>query len=481
MNTTLLAALLPLLSAGPMPPPPPASPLLFVRIAGPAGSRVTFHAGTPAARAFESGVVAGFRPGYYYRVQLTNLPGEPGATISPSLEVLNTLHVPPPLRAEDYPATLTLTGDDVRRILNGVMVTKVVYLEDPLKAAPVESADKPIELEVLPGGDPLAEARLRGRPCLIVRIGERDVPPQELAALDVPGTVLLPGEPGLPPAACPPMIPAAKFQTFDPILGPRYPLEEIVIDGDDLGPRVGIDPNGRLGGFGATDTAVEFRYGDGAKRVTTSNRVCLFAPRFVTLVQSAIPAGYDTLLATGNTLSSLEQTSIQTLLPPQVVNGEIAAALTRSREGVRGIHTRLGLQALDKYQGGPLIVGTAAGTQVTGAVREVESATLFQDKCKPDQPLVLTKYAEPKAVHAGDIVTFVLKYENYGNKVVRDVAISDSLSPRLEYVPGSCKADRNVVLTFAPNEAGSLALRWDVTGDLQPGQGGLISFQAKVR
>ena len=68
-----------------------------------------------------------------------------------------------------------------------------------------------------------------------------------------------------------------------------------------------------------------------------------------------------------------------------------------------------------------------------------------------------------------------------GTYGIRDVAISDSLSPRLEYVPGSCKADRNVVLTFAPNEAGSVALRWDVTGDLQPGQGGLISFQAKVR
>src|SRR4051812_22508654 len=193
MNTTLLAALLPLVSAGPVPPPPPASPLLFVRIAGPAGSRVAFHVGTPVARAYESGVVAGFRPGYIYRVQIGNLPGEPTATISPSLEVLNTLHVPPPLRAEDYPATLTLTGDDVRRILNGVMVTKVIYLEDPLKAAPVESADRPIELEVLPGGDPLAEARLRGRPCLVVRVGERDVPPEELAALDVPGTVLLPG------------------------------------------------------------------------------------------------------------------------------------------------------------------------------------------------------------------------------------------------------------------------------------------------
>src|SRR5262249_6238315 len=162
---------------------------------------------------------------------------------------------------------------------------------------------------------------------------------------------------------------------FDPILGPCYPLEEIVIDGDDLGPRIGVGPDGRLGGFDATDTAVEFRFGNGGKRGTTSHRVCLFAPRVRTLGQTAVPARCETLIAAGRMIASLEYSTFKTQVPPQLIEGEIAAALTRSREGVRGLHTRLGLQALDRTLG-LVILGTVAGTDVRGGVREVESATL---------------------------------------------------------------------------------------------------------
>jgi uncharacterized repeat protein (TIGR01451 family) len=99
----------------------------------------------------------------------------------------------------------------------------------------------------------------------------------------------------------------------------------------------------------------------------------------------------------------------------------------------------------------------------------------------PEKPLILFKWANAQAAQVGDTVTFYLKYSNHGGQPITDVAVSDSLTGRLEYVPGSAKSDRDAVFTTQENEAGSLILRWEVSGRLLPGQSGVVSFQAKVR
>src|SRR5437762_1465757 len=189
MTSLLLTALLPFGCGEGTLPPPPRAPLLFVRVVAPEGSRVVFRPGTPEARAFAAPAVAGFRPGYGYRLQLAGLPDQPDRTLSPSVEVISTLHVPPGLKAEDFPATVVFSEDDLRRAANGGLVTKVVYLEDPVQApAVLTTPTQPAEFDVLPGHDALEEARVRGRPVLIARLGERDVSPAELLASAVPGT-----------------------------------------------------------------------------------------------------------------------------------------------------------------------------------------------------------------------------------------------------------------------------------------------------
>jgi hypothetical protein len=61
------------------------------------------------------------------------------------------------------------------------------------------------------------------------------------------------------------------------------------------------------------------------------------------------------------------------------------------------------------------------------------------------------------------------------------VAVTGSLSPRLEYVPGSAQSDRTAVFTTQDNGAGSVILRWEISGWLLPGQSGVVRFQARVR
>jgi hypothetical protein len=61
-----------------------------------------------------------------------------------------------------------------------------------------------------------------------------------------------------------------------------------------------------------------------------------------------------------------------------------------------------------------------------------------------------------------------------------DVAIVDNLSPRLEFVEGSARSNKEAVFTVQENDAGSLILRWEV-GALAPGENALVRFQAKVR
>jgi uncharacterized repeat protein (TIGR01451 family) len=481
MNTLVLTALLPFGCGEGTMPPPPASPLLFVRVVAPEGSRVVFRPGTPEARAFPAPAVAGFRVGYGYRIQLAGLPDQPDRVLSPSFEVIGSLHVPPGLRAEDFPATVVFSEDDLRRAASGGLVTKVIYLEDPNQAPAVRtSPTQPAEFDVTPGHDPLEEARVRGRPVLIVRIGERDVPPAELLAVAIPGTVLVPGDLTLPPAACPPTLPAAKWQWFDPILGPKKPLEEILPDGGDIGPRVGIDPEGNLAGVNPTDTAAEYRYGNSPRRVTISNRVCLFSPRFVALRQVSQPEAEGVSVPVAQTETLLAQAVLINREKTENAWNSVAPLGFVSKLGVRGTQGRIGVAAVERVVG-VAAVGMVEGVAVRAAVVEVVSATQVSNVCRPDQPLVVTKYADPKAPNVGDVVTFMLKYENYGTKPIRDVVIADSLASRYEYIPGSAQSDRPTVFTIATNEVFSALLRWEVKGELLPGQSGLIRFQVRVR
>src|SRR4051812_9427528 len=114
MYATLFAAIL---ASAPPTPPSAFAPTLHVRLVKPTGMTATLRPGTPFARNYTEPVEFAVRPGYVYRLALSGLPDEPGTVFYPTLEVRASLFLPTTLNPADFPATLRIDEDDLRRVL----------------------------------------------------------------------------------------------------------------------------------------------------------------------------------------------------------------------------------------------------------------------------------------------------------------------------------------------------------------------------
>src|SRR5207248_157165 len=142
-------------------------------------------------------------------------------------------------------------------------------------------------------------------------------------------------------------------------------------------------------------------------------------------------------------------------LRPSETEGVVATSVVGRVEGLQAVSARL------------------LTSDLTGVCREQPRAV--------DRPLCLCKSCDHKAAQLGDVVTFTITYSNQGGRPIGDVVVSDSLTGRLEYVPGSAKGSRAGIFTTQENESGSLILRWSIAGKLLPGETGTVTFQARVR
>jgi uncharacterized repeat protein (TIGR01451 family) len=448
-------------------------PLLYVRFLGPEGSRLSFYQGDPGRRDFPAPVTVGLRPGYIYRVQVTDLPKRPGIAFFPTLEVRGTLIPRPGLNPAEHPVPVVFSAADMDRVLSGAFLTKVIYLESPDQAEAIATKpDQPLETEVLPGRDLLEEARAKGRPLLVLRWGEREFDDAEMVHQSVAGTILLPSEPALAPPAAPPCLPWACFPFYDPKLGPRCLDEECFHDGGDGGLPAGIGPDGKLHGLDPADTVAEYTDSKGKRRIAISNRVCICAPRFAVMRTEIAPlghvavkvvAGADTVVAQMLLEERLRSRENRQIEAPEVLNAGKRPSAAESIQGL--VITEQMLETI----------------QATARVREADVVGVCPPPCPPDRPLVLCKWADKHAAHVGEVVTFYLRYTNTGGQPMTHVVVSDSLTNRLEYVPGSAVADRAATFTTQVNEVGSAILRWEFGGSLPAGQSGVVRFQARIR
>ncbi len=505
------------------------APLLYVRVSGPAGLRYTFYQGGPRGRAFDQPVVLGLRPGYLHRFEVSHIPGRPGVSFFPTIEIRSSLTLSPKLAPAAFPVPVVLTDADIDAVLSGSMVTKVIYLENPDRAVPLATLpDRPLEIELTPRMDPLCEARNRGRPMLVVRLGGRQlITPDELAAESVSGTELFPGEKFLGPPLKPPCLP------WD-----LRPTDICVRDGGDRGEPAGLDGSGNLHGLDPEDTVADFTDSHGRRGITCSNRVCLCVPRFGVL-RLEVPLERAEAVQGPLGATAVQGREEVTVRQPSLLTRQaelLRAVRMRERPhvnvGVEGVKPLIEVQVLvarELWLGPIELLGTKGiltltEVERTRLLRQVEFARLVSTNvapkqiigaettsiaarveggpqiitaeaatreiavccpeavpCPPDKPLLLIKCADRSSAQPGDIITFSLRYSNHGGKPITDIAVTDSLSPRLEYVPNSAETDHPAVFTTQLNEAGSLILRWEITGTLQPGQSGRLRFQARVR
>jgi uncharacterized repeat protein (TIGR01451 family) len=350
----------------------------------------------------------------------------------------------------------------------------VFTLEHPGQAFPTPSSSlQALEVDAPPGTDPVAFARTLGRPLLVLRVGEREPPADEIACLAIPGTVLLPGDRALPLPAAGPWVPWACWPIYDPIHGPRVPDEECLHDGGDRGIRAGLDAAGRLRGVDAEDTVAAYTDNHGQRHVAISNRVCVCSPRYVAVRAETALVRYDLVVAVANAAGLSGQELLRKDYGERVAQQLEQPRALAERERVSVIQSALSAAIVGRIEGLGQMITVQETRNVTGVPNEAPPP--------PEKPLVLCKSVDKSAAQVGEIVTFTLRFTNFGGQPIADVVVTDSLSGRLEFVPGSTRSDRDVLLTTEENEAGSHLLRWQVGGKLLPGQTGSIRFQARVR
>src|SRR5262249_34420426 len=143
-----------------------------------------------AAVSMNTPTAVGLRPGYRYRVELSDIPEEKGVKLYPSLEVRGTLHPPKIMDIAKYPVPVIFTEDDIAVALKGRLVTKILILESPDKADAIQTqTDQVLEYRYNLEEEALKELEEKGRMLLIARLGERTYTNEELVCENVPGTI----------------------------------------------------------------------------------------------------------------------------------------------------------------------------------------------------------------------------------------------------------------------------------------------------
>lgn len=152
-----------------------------VAVHAPEGTRLALAAGSVFAPPVETPLQAGLLVGAVYRFQVTSIPNQPGVELFPTVEIIDRLYPPPGV--DQFAIPVHLDMDDLYQALEGRLVTRVIYLEDPQTALPVaDERNSQRSFDVRADHDPLQEADRLGRPVAVLRIGSR-VPPREPALM----------------------------------------------------------------------------------------------------------------------------------------------------------------------------------------------------------------------------------------------------------------------------------------------------------
>jgi len=144
-----------------------------VEIRAPAGAQVSLAVDGRFAEPTSAPRQVGMLIGQVYRIRVTNIPRQSGMEVFPTIEVIDRTYAPVGQQRR-FAIPVELSQEDMELAMAGKFVTRVIYLEDPHNALPVQgNLSGQNWFEAAPGQDPLAVADALGRPVAILRIGAR--------------------------------------------------------------------------------------------------------------------------------------------------------------------------------------------------------------------------------------------------------------------------------------------------------------------
>ncbi len=457
---------------GQRPTPPTAAPLLYLRLSGPDGMKVTLYR-NGREHEYDAPCVVGVRPGFVQRIKLSGMTKLPAANYYPTLDVFGSLYMGN-LRSVDFPAAVVFSEEDFLKVDAGGFLQKAIVLERPETAFPAaSSAKQPFEFSFAATRNLHDEARERGQLLAFVQLGQRKWNKEDLVRDVVPGILLLPGEKVLMPPAAPPHHAWNCYPLVDPIVGVPHPKDLYCLpDGGDIKGKVGY-LGGKLVGLDASDTVAEYKDALGRRKIAVSNRICLCVPRFVVLKQEWNPTNAVAVIHPGTTNGAMARLEYNVTYNAAIRDQRLILEQTKSQARPSSNVNILGTA----------VTASVANTSIKATLQPVRTldGTLICEKSQPDAPLTIDKWPDKCAALVGDLVTFYLRYTNRGTQPITSVVVSDSLTPRFEYVPGTAQADRDALFSAEPNDEGSSVLRWEIRGALQPGETGIVRFQIRVR
>jgi uncharacterized repeat protein (TIGR01451 family) len=512
-------------------PPVPVLPhdVQVVRFQGPEGVKVEVLGPPPEPVPGGDGKglgTFGLKVGLSYKLRVYDLPDRPGVELYPVVEMVGHLHRPNGIDPAKYPIRIVIRDDDIEdAAARGLLVTQVVYLEDPDQAVPIKlPKDDPPFVTLNPAEEPFKVARALGRVVAIVRIGGRQPTAEELSG---------PAGIGLGNVPCPFMDPAADGPCklpCGPVCGtppppgrPWLPRDEFLCDGGDRGEPVHFAGEGGLAGIDPRDTVFNFT-ADARPRILPTNVVCIYAPRFASVrVAVGVTEAFNAAHVSANELLQRMELAATRQGPKKMAQSQVAGQnrlrvkatglSTRVFAGehsevrvLGGFDTRLNVAAHELVQGvdrktailKPASmkarikidgIKSAESPVATGVVEGASQAVMTWPpfditgvEVPPRKPgLAVIKRVDASEAEPGDTLTYTIQYRNMGNVPIRAVSIIDSLLPRLEYVPNSAQGPAGTIFTFGENKAGALELRYDLPGAIAPGAEGSVTFKVIVR
>ena len=299
--------------------------------------------------------------------------------------------------------------------------------------------------------------------------------------------------------------------------------QEYIFDGGDQQPTVIIKKDWTTAGVDPSDTVIYYETLAGSVCVQPTNRVPIYAPRFgavrqVSGLQLATRAtGTERILAPVSVERFDEKNLAGTMVQPVAPQGEQQVGLidafqesyvTPPMEQVLPLYrmsaARVPFELMDPTRTGLITIQELvdvqefiqnAQTWVNPESLEVEisnqTAILLKDTKAAQDLFVydlpdgcsmrIFKAASHTIANSGDTVSFTIRFDNAGVKPLGNAVIIDSLSPRLKYIQGSQQCSVGVRFSAEPNEVGSMSLRWEIEEPIEATQGGVISFDCRVR